>query len=101
MLPGLGWTEVGGDILNIEVTVMRGKGKLILTGKLGDVMQESAHAGYSYVRSISDKLGIDDDFHEKYDIHIHVPEGAIPKRWPSAGVTMACALVSALSFIGL
>ena len=92
---GLAWTEVGGDILNIEVTVMKGKGKLILTGKLGDVMQESAHASYSYVRSNANELNIDEDFYEKYDIHIHVPEGAIP-RTVLQRITITCAIVSAV-----
>ncbi|MFC5542231.1 MAG: endopeptidase La [Bacilli bacterium] len=94
---GLAYTTVGGDTLQIEVSLTPGKGKLLLTGKLGDVMKESAQTALSYVRSLSDRLNLDADYFEQHDIHIHVPEGAVPKDGPSAGITIATALVSAIS----
>lgn len=98
---GLAWTSVGGDTLQIEVNVMPGKGEVTLTGQLGDVMKESAQAGLSYIRSISKELKIPADFFKKNDLHIHIPEGSVPKDGPSAGITMATALVSAITKVAV
>ena len=97
VVTGMAWTAYGGDTLPVEVVIMPGNGKLQLTGQLGDVMKESAEAGYSYVRANAEKYNIKDKFYKEKDVHIHVPEGAVPKDGPSAGVTMITAMVSALS----
>jgi ATP-dependent Lon protease len=97
IVTGLAWTEAGGETLSIEVNTMPGKGNLQLTGQLGDIMKESAQAAFSYLRSHAESLGIDPNFQETQDIHVHIPEGATPKDGPSAGVAMCCALVSAIS----
>lgn len=94
---GLAWTSVGGDTLSIEVNTMPGKGKMVLTGRMGDVMKESAQIGLSYIRSIADRYQVDGDYFEKHDIHLHIPEGAVPKDGPSAGITMALAMLSAIT----
>ncbi len=96
VVKGLAWTSVGGAILSIEVNTMPGKGKFELTGSIGDVMKESAHAGISYIRSVGGKYDILPEFFENHDIHIHIPEGAVPKDGPSAGITMATAVLSAI-----
>lgn len=93
---GLAWTSAGGDTLEIEVNLMPGKGNFELTGQLGDVMQESAKAGISYIRSVSEKYELERDYFQEHDIHIHIPEGAVPKDGPSAGITMATAMLSAI-----
>src|SRR6202030_3768452 len=96
MATGLAWTELGGELLGVEVTIVPGRSKLTITGRLGEVMQESARAALSYVRSRSEQLALSPDFYQKSDIHIHIPAGAVPKDGPSAGITLATALVSAL-----
>src|SRR5207344_1370985 len=101
LVTGLAWTEAGGDLLQIEASLMPGKGQLILPGQLGDVMQESVKAAYSVVRARSERLGLDSEFHQKFDTHVHVPEGATPKDGPSAGVAMVTALVSVLSGVAV
>jgi ATP-dependent Lon protease len=97
IVTGLAWTQSGGELLTIEAVTMPGKGNVMVTGKLGDVMKESSQAAVSYVRSRSEKLGIQNDFYKKLDVHIHVPEGAIPKDGPSAGISMCTAVVSVLT----